>query len=72
LFLFIILSEQLFVKSICQSRLKMKPVVIAALSKDLQVYVRTVQKLDQASLLEINKKLLKMQMEVFEILGKIS
>ena len=50
----------------------MKPVVIAALSKDLQVYVRTVQKLDQSSLLEINKKLLRMQMEVFEILGKIS
>jgi len=71
-FSFIILSELLFVKSICKSRFKMKPVVIAALSKDLQVYVRTVQKLDQASLLEINKKLLKMQMEVFEILGKIS
>lgn len=50
----------------------MKPVVIAALSKDLLIFVRTVQKLDQASLLEINKKLLKMQMEVSEILEKIS
>lgn len=50
----------------------MKPVVIAALSKDLQVFVRTVKNLDHASLIEINRKLLKMQLEVSEIMDKMT
>ncbi len=50
----------------------MKPVVLYALSKELQGYVKTIQRLDGSNLLEINKKLLKMQMEVCEILDKMT
>jgi len=49
----------------------MKPVVLLAQSKDLQSYIKTIQNLDQASLVEINKRLLKMQLEVSEILDKM-
>lgn len=50
----------------------MKPVVIYALSKELQGYVKAIQHLDSSNLVEINKKLLKMQLEVCEILDKIT
>ena len=48
----------------------MKPVVLLAQSKELQNYIRTIEEIDQATLLEINKKLLKMQIEVSENLQK--
>jgi hypothetical protein len=49
----------------------MKPVVLLAQAKDLQSYIKTIQNLDQPTLVEINKRLLKMQIEVSEILDKI-
>lgn len=49
----------------------MKPVVMYALSKELQGYIKSIPQLDRESLLEINKKLLKMQIEVSETLEKI-
>ena len=49
----------------------MKPVVVYAQAKDLQSYIKTVQSLDNVSLIEINKRLLKMQLEVAEMFGKI-
>lgn len=48
----------------------MKPVVLLAQSKELLSYIKSVQDLSQHDLLEISKKLLKMQMEVMEILDK--
>ena len=48
----------------------MKPLVLQAQSKELLSYIKGVDQIDQASLLEVHKKLLKMQMEVSEILGK--
>jgi len=51
---------------------KMKPVVMYALSKELQGYIKSVQRLDRSNLLEINKRLLKMQLEVSEIMEKIT
>ena len=48
----------------------MKPVVLLAQSKELQNYIKTIEEIDQATLLEINKKLLKMQIEVSENLQK--
>ena len=50
----------------------MKPVVMYALSKELQGYIKSVQRLDRSSLLEINKRLLKMQLEVSEIMEKVT
>ncbi|HNR90544.1 MAG TPA: hypothetical protein PKM65_19565 [Spirochaetota bacterium] len=50
----------------------MKPVVILALSKELQGYVRSIQHVEREHLMEINKRLLKMQLEVFETLEKFS
>ncbi|MFH0977648.1 MAG: hypothetical protein V1874_17855 [Spirochaetota bacterium] len=49
----------------------MKPVVILAQAKDLLSYVKGIQNVDRLSLLEINKRLLKMQLETSEILEKI-
>jgi len=49
----------------------MKPVVLLAQAKDLQSYLKTVQNLDLKTLVEINKRLLKMQMEVSEVLDKM-
>jgi len=49
----------------------MKPVVILALAKDLQGFVKSQQSIDKNNLIEINKKLLKMQLEVAEIMEKI-
>lgn len=49
----------------------MKPVVLQAQAKDLSAYIKAVQDLSQIHLLEINKKLLKMQLEVMEIIEKI-
>ena len=48
----------------------MKPVVLLAQSKELQNYIKSVDTLDQKSLLEINKRLLKMLMEISEYLEK--
>jgi len=49
----------------------MKPVVVLAQSKELSAYIKSIQDLSQDQLLEISKKLLKMQTEVMEILDKI-
>lgn len=49
----------------------MKPVVLLAQIKDLQAYLKTVQNTDLKTLVEINKRLLKMQLEVSEILDKM-
>ena len=51
-------------------RINMKPVVLLAHVKELQAFIRKVPNLDQNNLMEINKKLLKMQLEVSEIMEK--
>lgn len=48
----------------------MKPIVLLAQSKELSTYIKSINELNQESLLEMNKKLLKMQIEVSETLGK--
>lgn len=48
----------------------MKPVVLLAHVKELQAFIRKIPSLDQDNLMEINKKLLKMQLEVSEIMAK--
>jgi hypothetical protein len=50
----------------------MKPVVLLAQAKDLHSFIKTAANMDQQKLLEINKRLLKMQIEVSEILGKLN
>jgi len=49
----------------------MKPVVLLAQSRELWSYIKTINSVDQATLVEINKKLLKMQLEVAENLEKM-
>lgn len=49
----------------------MKPVVLLAQTKDLQSYIKEVKDLDKNSLVEINKKLVKIMSEVNENLEKI-
>jgi len=49
----------------------MKPVVLLAQSKELSAYIKSVNDLDQNTLLEINKRLLKMQTEVSENLQRL-
>jgi hypothetical protein len=49
----------------------MRPLVILAQSRDLQGFLRIISVLDRESLLEVNRRLLKMQMEVLESLEKI-
>jgi len=49
----------------------MKPLVLQAQSKELWSYIKGIGQIDQASLLEVHKKLLKMQVEVSEILEKM-
>jgi hypothetical protein len=49
----------------------MKPHVIYALSKELQCYVKEIKDLDRETLLAINRRLLKLQLEVTENLEKI-
>ena len=50
----------------------MKPFIIFAQSKDLQGYIKSIDKIDREKLIEINKRLLKMQLEVSESLEKIT
>ena len=50
----------------------MKPHLMKALSKELYSYIKLQSAVDKQILLEINKKLLKMQIEVSEILEKIT
>jgi hypothetical protein len=49
----------------------MRPLVILAQSRDLQGFLKIIGVLDRESLLAINRRLLKMQMEVLESLEKI-
>jgi len=49
----------------------MKPLVLLAQSRELSAYIKSVDELDQASLIEIHKKLLKMQTEVSENLERL-
>ena len=49
----------------------MKPVVLAAHVKDLQIYIKDIKDLDKNNLVEINKKLVKIMSEVNENLEKI-
>lgn len=50
----------------------MKPVVLLAQSKELSAYIKSIQDLSQDQLLEISRKLLKMQQEVMEIMEKLT
>jgi len=49
----------------------MKPVVLLAMVKDLQIYIKDIKDLDKNKLVEINKKLIKISSEVNENLEKI-
>ena len=49
----------------------MKPVVLLAQVKELQIYIKDVKDLDKNNLVEINKKLVKIMTEVNENLEKI-
>lgn len=49
----------------------MKPVVLLAMVKDLQIYIKDIKDLDKSKLVEINKKLIKISSEVNENLEKI-
>jgi hypothetical protein len=49
----------------------MKPVVLLAMVKDLQIYIKDIKDLDKNNLVEINKKLIKISSEVNENLEKI-
>jgi hypothetical protein len=49
----------------------MKPVVLLAMVKDLQLYIKDIKDLDKNKLVEINKKLIKISSEVNENLEKI-
>ena len=49
----------------------MKPIVLQAQSKELVSYIKGIDQIDQARLLEIHRKLLKMQLEVSEILNSL-
>ena len=50
----------------------MKPVVLLAQAKELQGYIKKAESVDKDVLLEINRKLLKMQLEVSENLEKLA
>ena len=49
----------------------MKPHVMCALSKELTAYLKDMKELDRPALIAVNKRLLKMQLEVSENLEKI-
>jgi hypothetical protein len=49
----------------------MKPVVLLAMVKDLQGYIKEIKDLDKNNLVEINKKLIKISTEINENLEKI-
>jgi hypothetical protein len=49
----------------------MRPIVILAQSRDLHGFLKIIGALDRESLLAINRRLLKMQMEVLESLEKV-
>ena len=49
----------------------MKPVVLAAQVKDLQIYIKDIKDLDKNNLVEIYKKLAKIMSELNENLEKI-
>lgn len=49
----------------------MKPVILLAMVKDLQIYIKDIKDLDKNKLVEINKKLIKISSEVNENLEKI-
>ncbi len=49
----------------------MKPLIIIAQSRDLQGYLKSIGILNRESLLEVNRRLLKMQLEVLESLEKV-
>lgn len=50
----------------------MKPIVIQAQLKELLKYVKVIDSLDSQKLIQINKKLLKIQSEVAELLEKLN
>lgn len=49
----------------------MKPHVLCALIKELQSHVKGIKELDRENLIAINRRLLKIQLEVAETLEKI-
>lgn len=52
--------------------MKMKPIVLQAQVKELLGFIKTCGDLNRNSLLEINKKLLKVMQEVSENLDKVN
>ena len=54
-----------------QGAMPMKPHVLCALIRELQLYAKGVKDLDRDTLLSINRRLIKIQLEVAETLEKI-
>ncbi len=50
----------------------MKPIVLQAQLKELLKYLKEIESLDSKNLIFINKKLLKIQSEVSELLEKLN
>ena len=49
----------------------MKPVVLLAQVKELQTYIKEIKDIDKNNLIEISKKIVKIQTEINENLEKI-
>ena len=49
----------------------MKPFVLRAQTRELYGYIKSIDSLDLAALLEINTRILKMQLEVAETMKKL-
>ena len=49
----------------------MKPFVIRAQTRELYGYIKSIEALDRSSLLEINTRILKIQLEVSETMKKL-
>jgi len=49
----------------------MKPFVLRAQTRELYGYIKSIESLDRLALIEINQKILKMQLEVAETMKKL-
>ena len=53
------------------ARWPVKPFVLRAQTRELYGYIKSIEALDRAALLEINVRILKMQLEVSETMKKL-
>jgi hypothetical protein len=49
----------------------MKPHILIALTKELHLYVKDIPELDRKTLLQINRRVIKIQTEIAETLEKM-